>query len=169
MNILVAGVGNIFLGDDAFGVEVVQALARHALPPNVRICDFGIRGVDLGLELASAPYAAIIVDTAQRGGPPGTLYLIETDGAADRAAVCAARTFSPHAMDPDSVFEWARHVGTGCSRVLLLCCEPESFGTDTPEQGRLGLSAPVTAAVPRAVEKIKDLVSDWLNSEGVFS
>jgi hydrogenase maturation protease len=170
MNILIAGVGNIFLGDDAFGVEVARELATRPLPPSVRVRDFGIRGIDLAYELNPMLDAAIVIDTAQRGGVAGTLYVIDPNAAnadttsGEDIAEPRQSTFSPHAMDPVSVFEWARHCGGGCRRLLLLCCEPESFGTDTPEQGRMGLSAPVLAAVPRAVAKIETLVKQLIDT-----
>ena len=78
-DILIAGIGNIFLGDDAFGVEVVRELVQRQWPPEVCVVDFGIRGFDLACALAGDYDAAILVDAAQRGGPPGTLYVIEPD------------------------------------------------------------------------------------------
>jgi len=75
--ILIAGVGNIFLGDDAFGVEVVQQMAGRTFPPGVRIVDFGIRGLDLTYALLEDYDAAIIVDALPRGQAPGTLYVVE--------------------------------------------------------------------------------------------
>jgi hydrogenase maturation protease len=172
MNILIAGVGNIFLGDDAFGVEVARELATRPLPAGVRVRDFGLRGIDLGYELNPQLDAAIVVDTAQRGGVAGTLYVIDPNAvdpdtpSSAGIAEPSPGAFSAHAMDPVSVFEWARHSGGGCRRLLLLCCEPESFGTDTPEQGRMGLSAPVLAAVPRAVAKIENLVKQLMDTAG---
>ncbi len=79
--ILIAGIGNIFLGDDAFGVEVVRRLSRSArkLPDEVRIVDFGIRGFDLAYALMEGYEVAILVDATPRGGVPGTLYTIEPD------------------------------------------------------------------------------------------
>src|SRR3954462_334859 len=77
--LLIAGVGNIFLGDDAFGVEVVQRLARRPLPEGIRVVDFGIRGLDLAYALLDGYEATILVDALPRGGPPGTLYVLEPE------------------------------------------------------------------------------------------
>src|SRR5881227_271903 len=97
--VLVAGVGNIFLGDDAFGVEVAQRLLRRGLPDAVRVVDFGIRGLDLTYALLDGYEAVILVDAAPRGGPPGTLYVLEPErgGAPDVAAI------ETHGMDPVKV------------------------------------------------------------------
>ena len=84
MNILIAGIGNIFLGDDGFGVEVAQRMTRRELPQGVDVVDFGIRGLDLSYALLDDGYrAAILVDTAKQGDAPGTLYVIELKMQAD--------------------------------------------------------------------------------------
>lgn len=146
MTVLVAGIGNIFLGDDAFGCEVVRALPPRA---NVEIVDFGIRGYDLGLRLEAAWDAVILVDAARRGGPPGTLYVIEPD-VAPRALQLDA-----HALDPATVLALA---ATKQRCVRLVACEPETFGTD--DDPALGLSAPVAAAIPGAVALVERLIGE---------
>jgi hydrogenase maturation protease len=78
-NILVAGVGNIFLGDDAFGVEVVQRLSQRPQPAGVRLTDFGIRSFDLAYALMDGYDATLLIDALPRGQPPGTLYVLEPD------------------------------------------------------------------------------------------
>src|ERR1044072_7226323 len=77
--ILVAGIGNIFLGDDAFGCEVVKRLAGRAWPDNVKVIDFGIRGFDLAYALLDGYDVTILVDATPRGETPGTLYTIEPE------------------------------------------------------------------------------------------
>ena len=77
--VLVAGIGNMFLGDDGFGVEVVRRLAGRTLRPGVTIRDFGIRGFDLAFNLVDGADLTILVDATARGGAPGTLYTIEPD------------------------------------------------------------------------------------------
>jgi len=151
--ILVAGIGNIFQADDAFGVEVVQRLARRALPPGVKVVDFGIRGVDLAYALLDGHDAAVLVDTAQRGEPAGTLYVIEPERPAAEGVESPA--FSPHELDPARVLDLVRALGGDCPRVLVLACEPLSLGD---EQGEIGLSAPVAAAVEPAIAMIEKLV-----------
>jgi hydrogenase maturation protease len=146
--ILIAGIGNIFLGDDAFGVEVIRRLPQ--LPPNVTVRDFGIRGYDLAYALLDRYDVTIMVDAAPRGDAPGTLYVIEPDLESAQPSVDA------HAMNPVSVLRMARGMGPISGRVLLVACEPEDVGG---EEGRMGLSAPVSAALPGAVELIERLVA----------
>ncbi|MBA2352112.1 MAG: hydrogenase maturation protease [Burkholderiales bacterium] len=154
--VLVAGVGNIFLGDDAFGVEVAQRLARRALPQGVQVVDFGIRALDLGYALQDGYAAAILVDTVQRGGPPGSLYVIEPES--EPAGSDGDRQqLSPHDMSPGSVLRYARTV-EGSGSIVLVGCEPESFGNELEGEGRMGLSEPVAAAVDKAVELIEAMV-----------
>ena len=160
--ILVAGVGNIFLGDDAFGVEVAQRLARRPLPDEVRVVDFGIRGLDLTYALLDGYEAVILVDAAPRGGPPGTLYVLEPD----RTAPPGRRTGVPietHDMDPVKVLRLAAAMGGQVERLLLVGCEPA-----TPadvEEMQAGLSDPVRAAVDEAVALIESLVARLLRGE----
>jgi len=151
MRILVAGIGNIFLGDDGFGVEVAKRLRRGSLGEGVDAADFGIRGVHLAYELAGGRYdAAILVDAVARGGEPGTLYAIEPDvggaGAGDMGA-------DAHTLTPDVVLGWLRRVGAPPVRVLVVGCEPATV------EESMGLSAPVAASVDRAVDMIRALVA----------
>jgi hydrogenase maturation protease len=163
MNVLVAGIGNVLFGDDGFGVAVVERLRATPLPSGVTARDFGIRGIDLGYAIADGVETAILVDAVRRGGDPGTLYLIEpdwTDGTR------ADGEWSPHTLDPRGVLGWAEQLGTR-PRVLLVGCEPESFGTEDGQPGRLGLSARVEAAIPEALRLIETLVERIVQSEGV--
>ena len=153
---LIAGVGNVFLGDDGFGVEVAQRLLRRALPQHVQVADFGIRALDLGYALQDEYAVVILVDTVQRGGAPGTLYVIEPEpGAASEAGGDEAmRQHSPHDMSPDSVLRFAFMSRAPDQRILLVGCEPDSFGTESDGEGRMGLSAPVASAVDQALALI---------------
>jgi hydrogenase maturation protease len=154
--ILVAGIGNIFLGDDAFGVEVVRRLAARPLPDSVRVQDFGIRGFDLAFALDSAD-TILLVDTVMRGEAPGTLYTIEPDledvarEGMDDAAPDA------HAMGPVQVLRLARQMNVTPGRILLIACEPATFGPEN--EGVMGLSPLVEAAVDRAVELIESMIA----------
>lgn len=152
MSVLVAGIGNIFLGDDAFGVEVVRRLARRDLPEGVQVVDFGIRGFDLAHALMDSESTAVLVDATPRGGEPGTLYLIEASGDAGAASV------EPHGMDPASVLRLVQALGGRPPRVLVVGCEPATVDLD--EDGQMGLSPPVAAAVDEAVRMIEKLVGD---------
>ncbi|HXD85681.1 MAG TPA: hydrogenase maturation protease [Urbifossiella sp.] len=154
--ILVAGIGNIFFGDDAFGVEVVRALALRPLPDAVQVKDFGIRGFDLASALVSGYDATILVDAVPRGGEPGTLYCLEIEPEAhsDESAV------DGHSLDPVSVLRLAESLGVPARQLLLVGCEP-SPGTPDDDFTE-GLSPAVRAAVPEAVAMIESLVGQLL-------
>jgi len=157
--ILVAGIGNIFLGDDAFGVEVVRRLADVQLPESVRVTDFGIRGFDLAYALQDGYETTILVDACPHGEVPGTLYVIEPDLKAldDPQAVVEA-----HAMNPMNVLRMARAMNIKVKNVLLLGCEPETLGG---EEGQMGLSAAVEAAVDHAVKLLESIINRILNGD----
>ena len=159
--ILVAGIGNIFLGDDGFGSEVARRISERAAMPNARVIDFGIRGVDLLYALVDGYEATIIIDALSRGGEPGTLYVIEPDVMDlndDSAAV------EPHAMDPMQILRLARSMGAPLRNVRIVGCEPATFGP--PDEGQMGLSACVSAAVERAVDVVEELITEILGPEG---
>jgi hydrogenase maturation protease len=168
--ILVAGIGNVFLGDDGFGVEVVrrlrEKLASGELPAfadGVSVADFGIRGVDLCYALLDSVDSAILIDTMQRGGAPGTLYVIEPSveaGVGDQPGdpYAVPILMSPHEMDPVKVLQTVRMLGGGCEDIVVLGCEPQDFGFELGEEGRMGLSGTVAAAVEPAVELAVKLV-----------
>jgi len=160
--VLVAGLGNIFLGDDGFGVELAQRLQRRPLPDHVQVVDFGIRGIDLAYALLDDFALAILVDTAQRGGAPGSLYLIEPEADSTPPAPAAGDALfeGAHDLDPAQMLRMVRLLGGGCRRILLLACEPESWGTESREQGRIGLSATVAAAVEPAIALVERLLSE---------
>jgi hydrogenase maturation protease len=161
-SVLIAGVGNFFLGDDGFGIEVVRNL-RHRFggvwPPGVRVLDCGICGIDLYYALLDGVDVAILVDATHRDGPPGSLYVIEpsVDDAADGDDVPAL--ISPHELQPANVLRALRRAGQTVGRVVLVGCEPASFGTEDGEPGRIGLSDSVAAAVNGAIELIEALLA----------
>ncbi|TXJ76046.1 hydrogenase maturation protease [Streptomyces lavendulae] len=150
--LLVAGVGNIFLADDAFGPEVIRALEQRPLPPEARVHDYGIRGLDLAYDLLGGCATAVLVDAARRGLRPGTLSLIEAeppDGTVPPEA---------HGMDPAKVLALATHLGEEpLPRVLVLACEPEVLPAGD-EDIMPGLGAAVRAAVEPAVTALHALV-----------
>jgi hydrogenase maturation protease len=154
--ILIAGIGNIFLGDDAFGSEVARRMSGHPLPEGVRLTDFGIRGLDLTYALLDNYDAAILVDAAQRGQPPGTLYVIEPDPAVDPQSHASGPLIDAHSMDPVKVLRLASAIGEIPERVLLVACEPATFGSDLDPA--TGLSEPVAAAVDEAILLINSLL-----------
>jgi hydrogenase maturation protease len=162
-SILVAGIGNIFLGDDAFGVEVARRMAGLDLPASVRVADFGIRGFDLAYALQDGYETTILVDACPHGEAPGTLYVIEPDLKALDGPDAAAATVEAHAMNPMNVLRMAKAMNIEIKNVLLVGCEPETLGG---EEGQMGLSAPVEAAVDEAVKLVASLVNRILNGNG---
>jgi hydrogenase maturation protease len=164
--ILIAGVGNIFLGDDAFGVEVARRLAARPLAEGVRVVDFGIRGFDLALALLDDDTDAfILVDAVPRGGPPGTLYVIEPEWiAGEDSNPSRAFTIEAHAIDPVRVFRLAAALGGSPRRVLLVGCEPTPFDPD--DDPPMELSAPVQAAIDEAVVLVESLVAQVREGRG---
>ena len=117
-NILIAGVGNIFLGDDAFGVEVAHSLSRRRLPAGIVVKDFGIRGFDLAYALLEPWDAVVIVDALPRGEAAGTLYVLKPDQSA--LTTGADTAINPHGMDPVRVLTHAASLGDISAQVLVL-------------------------------------------------
>lgn len=159
--ILVAGIGNIFLGDDAFGSEVARRLARRSWPDGVRVVDFGIRGLDLAYALQMDHELAILIDATPQGGPPGTLYLIEPELAIQSETDDDACLVDGHTLDPLKVLRLVRKLGDSCRRIVLVGCEPADLGGD---EGRMGLSQPVEASLDEACSMVESLVTNHLAS-----
>jgi len=143
---LVAGVGNLFFGDDVFGVEVARALAADP-PCETAVTDFGIRALHLAFELCKPYSLCVVADCVARGGEPGTLYVIEPDVDEADGAVADA-----HGMDLRVVFSAVRDLGGVLPEVIVVGCEPGSV-----DEG-IGLTEHVARAVPGAAELIRDLV-----------
>jgi hydrogenase maturation protease len=157
--ILVAGIGNVFLGDDGFGVALAARLARCALPAGVEVVDFGIRGMDLAYALGDGYDAALLLDAAPQGEPPGTLTVIEPH--VDEAAVAV----DAHGMDPVKVLALARALGGSPPRTLVVACEPQTrMSGDEPDL--VGdLSEPVRAALDPAVRLVESLLEELTTTE----
>jgi hydrogenase maturation protease len=152
LRILVAGIGNVFMGDDGFGVAVAGRLARTKLPAGVVVQDYGIRGMDLAYALSGYD-VAVLVDALPRGGAPGTLYLLEPE-LDDHDAVPDA-----HDMDPVTVLTIARQLGDPLPRVLVVGCEPARVLT-LEDDMVAELSEPVRAAVDEASRMVEDLMDE---------
>jgi hydrogenase maturation protease len=161
-SILIAGIGNIFLGDDAFGVEVVQRLASRKFPGRVRAVDFGIRGFDLAYALLDGADVTILIDACPRGGKPGSLYVIEPDLNELDAPGAAQASVDAHSMNPLNVIRMAKSMGGDLKQILLVGCEPVTLG---PEEGQMGLSEPVAAVVEEAARLVESLVGKLQNGE----
>ena len=158
-SILIAGVGNIFLGDDAFGVEVVHRLLRRRLPVEVEVSDFGIRGLDLAYALLDPYDVVILVDALPRGGRPGTVYVLEPSPE-ELAGSPEDSLVEAHALDPVKVLRLVAALGGQVRRLLVVGCEPQS-GTDRGDM-QMGLSDPVRGAVDEAISVIESLVTRLL-------
>jgi hydrogenase maturation protease len=160
--ILVAGIGNIFLGDDGFGVEVAQQLSQRGFPATVRVADFGIRGFDLAYALQDGYETTILVDAFPHGQAPGTVYVVELDLNDPAAPLAQGNFVEPHAMNPVNVLRMATAMHGPLKRVLLVGCEPSTFGG---EDGQMGLSPSVEAAVSEAVKAVEGLVQKILDED----
>jgi hydrogenase maturation protease len=157
--ILVAGIGNIFLGDDGFGVEVARRLAERGLPDGVDVRDFGIRGLDLAYALQEGYDTVIFVDAAPRGEEPGTVSLVEPELDLEDVML------DTHGMDPLRVLALARALGGMPESVLVVACEPQVVVDDEHDEDLVGsLSPPVLAAVEEAVELVSSLSAELMTA-----
>ena len=166
--ILVAGIGNVFLGDDGFGVEVVGRLSERELPEGVEVVDFGIRGMDLAYALHEDYDLVVFVDATPRGGEPGTVYLIEPEIEEDEPV-----SLDTHGMDPVKVIRLARALGARPARTLVIGCEPQVIpgrrgGSQTHpyDDMLMELSEPVRAAVEEAAKLVESLVTETHKGPG---
>jgi hydrogenase maturation protease len=162
--ILVAGIGNVFLGDDGFGVEVAQRMASRPLPQGVTVADYGIRGYDLAYALVRGADHVILVDACPRRQQPGSVFLLEPDLAELDAPTDGPATLDAHDLNPIHVLRLARSLGAELRSVLVVGCEPATLG---PPEGHLGLSEPVRTAVGEAVTLIEGLVARLLAGDTV--
>lgn len=160
--VLVACIGNIFLGDDGFGVEVARRMAGRRYPEGVQVADFGIRGIELAYSLLDGCDTLILVDAVARGGRPGTLYLIEAEE--DSAALTpddtsTGVTVDGHSMEPLKVLAFAHRLGARPRRVLVVGCQPAPLESEEQfDDVQVGLSEPVRAAVDEAVTMVESLI-----------
>jgi hydrogenase maturation protease len=149
--VLVAGIGNVFLGDDGFGVEVARRLSEVDLPEWAKVVDYGIRGMHLAYDLAGGDYAlTILIDITNQGDKPGTVYVIELD---PKPAVDESTVMQAHGMQPEIVLNLVAALGEDPGRVLLVGCEPANLDE------RMGLSPPVAGAIGTAVDVVVDLLA----------
>ena len=158
--ILVAGVGNVFLKDDAFGIEVVKALAAHETRPGVEIRDFGLGGLKLAYDLLKGYDALIMIDASRRGEAPGTLYLIEPDFEKIPAEITEGGPIDPHGADPLTVLRFVKAVGAWPAQVRIVACEPSAS-----DEFEMGLSEAVRASVSRAVQLVEETIDAILNEK----
>ena len=153
---LVAGIGNIFLTDDGFGVEAVKSIGPGSLPPGVDVADYGIRGVHLAYELLGGRYDALVmVDAVPLGDAPGTLAVLDVSGYSGRPefADWSGTAVDAHSMQPEAVLAALHNLGGAIDRVYVVGCQPAAL-----DEG-IGLTPSVAAAIPAAVGLVRDLVA----------
>jgi hydrogenase maturation protease len=151
--VLVAGIGNIFLGDDGFGVEVAQRLASVPMPEGVKVADFGIRSMHLAFELLDGYDTLVLIDTVGLGGdPPGTLAIIEPE-----IESLEGTPMDAHTMNPETVLATLHELGGNVERLLLVGCQPATLAEG------IGLSPQVAAVVDEAVGVVRELVDDLVD------
>src|SRR5579884_4054615 len=143
-SILVTSVGNAWLRDDGFGMEVVRALQQRELPHGVTVMDAGTGGLDLAYEVMRGYDALVILDVSRQGGDPGTLYLMEPDESSIEGGIEDGAMINPHGMDPETVLRFVKSIGAWPGRVVVIACEPASV-----EEMGWGLSDEVQGAVER--------------------
>lgn len=152
--ILVAGIGNVFLADDGFGVALADRLGRRVLPDGVEVVDFGIRGMDLAFAMQEGYDAVVLLDATPRGEAPGTLYVIEVESDPDELAL------DTHGMDPAKVIALVRALGGAPPRTFVVGCEPQVRMSGDEDEIVAQLSEPVRAALAPAVKLVESLLAD---------
>lgn len=151
--ILVAGVGNIFLGDDAFGVEAARALACEEVPQDVCVADYGTSGMHLAFDLLDGFEALVLIDATPRGEAPGTVSLLDL-GDGTEVTASATVALDAHGMQPDAVLGLLGELGGRVEKVFVVGCEPSDV------EHRAGLTAPVREAIPEALRVVRTLVRE---------
>jgi hydrogenase maturation protease len=163
--ILVAGIGNAWMKDDAFGGRVAAGLEADELPGEAAVFDFGTGGLDLAYEVMRGYDALILIDVSRQGGEPGTLYVMDAEPD-DLAPIADGEMLSPHGMDPETVLRFVKAVGGWPGRVRIVACEPAAV-----EEMGLELSPAVEQAVARAVALVRETVAELLadDAEGAVA
>lgn len=152
--ILVAGVGNAWLRDDAFGGECARRLEAEGVPDGVSVMDVGTSGLDLAYEVMRGYDALLLLDATRQGGAPGTLYVMEPERAEFEGEIRDGESIDPHDMDPRTVLRFVTVTGGWPGKVLVIGCEPGEA-----EPG-LGLTPPVHAAVEAAVTLVRETIAE---------
>ena len=158
--ILVAGVGNSWMQDDAFGGKLAERLSAGELPAGVSVADFGTGGLDLAYEVMRGYDALVLLDVSRQGGEPGTLYVMEPT-AEDLEPIDDGEVINPHGMDPLTVLRFVKAVGGWPGKVVVVACEPTSV-----EEMGLELSPAVAAALERAEDVVRETIATLLTDAG---
>jgi len=164
---LVAGIGNIFLTDDGFGVEAIRAIDPASLPPRVDVADYGIRGVHLAYELLGGQYDALVmIDAVPLAEAPGTLAVLDVSSYSRRPEFSqdwAGTAVDAHSMQPEAVLAALHNLGGAIDRVYVVGCQPAAL-----DEG-IGLTPAVAAAIPAAVALVRELVASQAAPAGPTS
>ncbi len=153
--ILVAAVGNLWLGDDGFAGEVAKRLRTRELPSDVAVADFGSGGLDLAYEVLRGYDALVLVDVTRQGSEPGTLYVMEVEPESIDGGIDDNVQIDPHGMDPETVLRFVKATGAWPGKVVVVGCEPEQV-----EEVGIGLTPRVAAAVDGAVALVIETVEE---------
>jgi hydrogenase maturation protease len=149
VKVLVAGIGNIFLGDDGFGVAVLDHLDAASMPGGVRVEDYGIRGVHLAFDLLDGYDALVLIDAIELGESPGTLVTFVPDvDSADPSMADA------HSMSPAVVLGLLAGLGGRVPRVVVVGCQPATI------EEHIGLSKHVASAVVPAAAVVHRVLAE---------
>jgi hydrogenase maturation protease len=160
--ILVAGVGNAWLQDDAFGGECARRLEARGVPSGVTVMDFGTGGLDLAYEIMRGYDALVLLDASRQGGEPGTLYVIEPSMEEIEGQIEDGDVINPHGMDPQTVLRFVSAIGGFSGRVVVIGCEPGEV-----DDVGLGLTGPVEEAVERALKLVTETI-DELRTDAAY-
>jgi hydrogenase maturation protease len=153
--VMIAGVGNMFMQDDGFGGAVIKKMQHKNFPEGVEIKDFGTGGLKLAYDLMRGYDGLILLDASPRGEKPGTLYVIEPNQDDINPDLQQGGPIDPHGADPATVLRFVKSIGSWPGKVIIVACEPEAVG-----DFEIGLSAPVMAAIDKAIEMVEDIVND---------
>ena len=143
--ILIAGIGNIFFGDDAFGCEAVKILQKYDLPEGVKLVDYGIKTRDLAYELLENYDLVILLDAVKSGQESGTISLIEIE---DKDFIETNRALS-HVSKLDEALNFAKTLGADFNKMYLIGCEPENIDV---------FSETMAESAKKAAEIVADLI-----------
>jgi hydrogenase maturation protease len=153
--ILVAGVGNAWLQDDAFGGECARRLEARGVPSGVTVMDFGTGGLDLAYEIMRGYDALVLLDASRQGGEPGTLYVLEPSMEELAGAIEDGDVINPHGMDPQTVLRFVAAIGGFSGRVVVIGCEPGEV-----DHVGVGLTPAIEGAVERALEVVSETLEE---------
>jgi hydrogenase maturation protease len=153
--ILVAGVGNAWLQDDAFGGECARRLEARGVPSGVTVMDFGTGGLDLAYEIMRGYDALVLLDASRQGGEPGTLYVLEPSMEELAGAIEDGDVINPHGMDPQTVLRFVAAIGGFSGRVVVIGCEPGEV-----DDVGVGLTPAIEGAVERALEVVSETLEE---------